>query len=137
MCVLKIYLGVFAIVSILVGEQVSRITTAPPDFVKKVTVRGFAVNETNSNFTMRTQFIPETTIFELYGQNRTIEEFRIAIATSLSLLVGLIQMVAGFLRFGFITDFLSEPMLNGFTTGAACHVFSTQLSHILSIRPSG
>lgn len=39
----------------------------------------------------------------------------------------------GLLQLGFITIFLSEPLVSGYTTGAACHVFTSQLRHITGI----
>ena len=39
----------------------------------------------------------------------------------------------GVLQLGFITIFLSEPLLSGYTTGAAMHVFSRQLQHITGL----
>jgi MFS superfamily sulfate permease-like transporter len=39
----------------------------------------------------------------------------------------------GVLRLGFITIFLSEPLISGYTTGAACHVFTSQLTHITGV----
>ena len=44
---------------------------------------------------------------------------RIAIALTLSLLAGFIQIGFGLLRFGFIVDLVSEPIIVGFTTGSA------------------
>ena len=41
----------------------------------------------------------------------------------------------GFLRLGFITIFLSDPLISGFTTGAACWVFTSQIKHIIAIYP--
>lgn len=41
----------------------------------------------------------------------------------------------GFARLGFITIFLSDPLISGFTTGAACWVFTSQIKHILAIYP--
>ena len=41
------------------------------------------------------------------------------------------QVVAGFLRFGFVSVYLSEAMLHGFTTGAACHVATSQVGYVL------
>lgn len=41
----------------------------------------------------------------------------------------------GLLRLGFITIFLSDPLISGFTTGAACWVFTSQIKHIIAIYP--
>ena len=44
-----------------------------------------------------------------------------------------VQFVMGLLRCGFITYFLSEPLISGYTTGAAIHVFTSQLQHITGL----
>lgn len=36
----------------------------------------------------------------------------------------------GVFKLGFITIFLSDPLISGYTTGAAIHVFTSQLKHI-------
>ena len=45
-------------------------------------------------------------------------------------------MIFGVLQFGFITIFLSDALVSGYTTGAAVHVFSSQLRHIVGLRSS-
>lgn len=39
-----------------------------------------------------------------------------------------------FLRLGFLTVYLTEPFISGFTTGAAMHVFTSQLSFIFGLK---
>ena len=43
------------------------------------------------------------------------------------------QLVMGLTRLGFITTYLSDPLISGFTTGAACHVFTSQIKHVFGI----
>ena len=40
------------------------------------------------------------------------------------------------MQLGFITIFLSEALVSGYTTGAAVHVFSSQLRHIVGLNSS-
>jgi len=44
-----------------------------------------------------------------------------------------LQILFGFLQLGFITTFLSEPLVSGYTTGAAVHVFTSQLRHLVGV----
>ncbi|XP_072033239.1 prestin-like [Amphiura filiformis] len=60
-------------------------------------------------------------------------ELRIQVAISLSLLVGFIQVGMGILRLGIITRYLSEPLVKGFTTGVAIHVFTSQFSKLFGV----
>lgn len=39
----------------------------------------------------------------------------------------------GFFRLGTLSSLLSEPLVNGFTTGAACHVVTSQLKDIFGV----
>ncbi|XP_076823881.1 prestin-like isoform X2 [Clavelina lepadiformis] len=56
---------------------------------------------------------------------------RVAVASSLMLLMGVFQLVFGILRLGFITAYLSEPLIQAFTTGAAIHVVTSQVPSVL------
>lgn len=54
-------------------------------------------------------------------------------ALTLALMVGVIQTVMGLLRVGFLVNFLSHPILVGFTAGAAILIGFSQLKHLLGI----
>ncbi len=56
------------------------------------------------------------------------------IASLLALIVGLFQFTLGVLRMGFITNFLSHPVISGFTNAAAIIIGASQLSRVLGIR---
>jgi len=58
---------------------------------------------------------------------------KLAAAMCLSLLVGLILLVMGILRLGFITNFISEPVLSGFTSAAAVLITVSQLHPMFGI----
>ena len=40
----------------------------------------------------------------------------------------------GLLKLGFVTIYLADPLISGFTTGAACHVFTSQVKYVLGIK---
>ena len=52
-------------------------------------------------------------------------------ALTLALLVGTIQLGMGLLRVGFLVNFLSHPVLTGFTSAAAIVIGFSQLKHVL------
>ncbi len=54
-------------------------------------------------------------------------------ALILSALSGLIMLVMGLLRLGWLTNFISHPVLTGFTTGAAIFIIGTQLAALTGI----
>uniref|UniRef100_A0A8C3PJA8 Solute carrier family 26 member 5 n=1 Tax=Calidris pygmaea TaxID=425635 RepID=A0A8C3PJA8_9CHAR len=61
---------------------------------------------------------------------------RVQVAVTLAFLSGIIQLCLGLLRFGFVAIYLTEPLVRGFTTAAAVHVFTSQLKYLLGIKTS-
>jgi len=58
----------------------------------------------------------------------------IAYAIGLSLIVGVFQLVLGILRLGVVVNFLSHPVIIGFTNAAAIIIASSQLDKIFGVR---
>ncbi|MCA9583577.1 MAG: sodium-independent anion transporter, partial [Myxococcales bacterium] len=58
------------------------------------------------------------------------------IAAVLALAVGGIQIALGFARLGFLVNLLSQPVITGFTSGAAVIVVTSQAPHLLGL-PKG
>jgi SulP family sulfate permease len=59
-----------------------------------------------------------------------IEEY-IGMAIFLALFMGLIQFILGVVRMGFLVNFLSKPVISGFTSAAALIIGLSQLKHLL------
>lgn len=57
----------------------------------------------------------------------------IQMAILLALTIGAIQFLLGLLKMGFIVNFLSKPVISGFTSAAAIIICLNQLRHILGI----
>lgn len=57
----------------------------------------------------------------------------IALATFLALFMGGIQLLLGSLKLGFLVNFLSKPVISGFTSAAAIIIALSQLNHLLGI----
>ena len=60
-------------------------------------------------------------------------ETYIALAIALALFVGLIQFLLGAFRLGFLVNFLSHPVISGFTSAAALIIGLSQLKHLLGV----
>jgi len=60
-------------------------------------------------------------------------EAYVAYAMLLALLVGLFQFSLGLLRLGMLVNFLSHPVVNGFTNAAAIIIASSQLSKFFGV----
>jgi sulfate permease, SulP family len=61
----------------------------------------------------------------------------IELALLLALLVGVLQTTLGLLRFGFVTNLLSHPVLAGFTSAAALIIGASQLKHLAGVELPG
>jgi SulP family sulfate permease len=57
----------------------------------------------------------------------------ISLALFLALLVGVLQVVMGIARLGFLVNFLSHPVISGFTSAAALVIGVGQAKHLLGI----
>ena len=57
----------------------------------------------------------------------------IAAAVFLALFVGVIQVLLGTLKLGFLVNFLSKPVLNGFISAAAIIIGFSQLKHLFRV----
>ncbi|MCK0156285.1 sulfate permease [Cellulophaga sp. F20128] len=61
----------------------------------------------------------------------TKTEDYIAMAIVLAFMVGAIQFTLGVFRMGFLANFLSKPVISGFTSGAAIIIMFSQIKHLL------
>ena len=57
----------------------------------------------------------------------------ISLAIFLALFMGLVQIFLGIIKFGFLVNFLSKPVISGFTSAAAIIIGLSQLNHLLGI----
>ncbi|XP_051546435.1 pendrin-like [Myxocyprinus asiaticus] len=113
-----ISVGPFPVTCLMVGSVV--LTFAPDEhFLRPVNMTG--VNET----------ITEETIMEVDVESR--EAQRIMVACTMTVLVGLFQVAMGLMQVGFLVRYLSDPLVGGFTTAAAFHVFISQIKTVLSV----
>uniref|UniRef100_A0A8B9GN55 Solute carrier family 26 member 5 n=1 Tax=Astyanax mexicanus TaxID=7994 RepID=A0A8B9GN55_ASTMX len=104
-----ISMGTFAVISLMIGGVAVR---EAPDSM-------FPLNGTN---------VTGLVDFEARDARR------VQVAVALTTLVGLIQLFLGVLRFGFVAIYLAEPLVRGFTTAAAIHVFVSQLKYLFGVK---
>ncbi len=57
----------------------------------------------------------------------------VAMAIFLALIVGVIQLLMGIFRMGFLVNFISKPVISAFTSGAALIIMFSQLKYLLGI----
>ncbi|XP_011242172.1 pendrin isoform X2 [Mus musculus] len=107
-----ISVGPFPVVSLMVGSVV--LSMAPDDHFLVPSGNGSALNSTTLD-------------------TGTRDAARVLLASTLTLLVGIIQLVFGGLQIGFIVRYLADPLVGGFTTAAAFQVLVSQLKIVLNV----
>lgn len=60
-------------------------------------------------------------------------EAYIKLAILLALIVGILQLLFGLFRMGFLVNFLSQPVISGYTSSAAIIIGLSQLKHLLGV----
>ena len=60
-------------------------------------------------------------------------EAYIGLAILLALIVGILQLLFGIFRMGFLVNFLSQPVISGYTSSAAIIIGLSQFRHLLGI----
>ncbi|XP_073795898.1 solute carrier family 26 member 6 [Danio rerio] len=105
-----ISIGTFAVISIMIGSVSERLA---PD-------GHFLTNGTNGLVVVDTEA-------------RDLQRLKVAAATTL--LCGIFQVLLGVVRFGFVVTYLSEPLVRGYTTGAAAHAITAQLKYMFGVSP--
>ncbi|XP_070824551.1 solute carrier family 26 member 6-like [Chaetodon trifascialis] len=105
-----ISIGTFAVISVMIGGVTERLA---PD-------SEFIANNTNG-----------TAGVDIDARDAS----RVKIACSIAILAGIFQVVLGVMKFGFVVNYLSEPLVRGYTTGSACHVCVSQLHYLFGVSP--
>ncbi|CAL9702817.1 unnamed protein product [Knipowitschia caucasica] len=105
-----ISVGTYAVMSVMIGGVTERLA---PDsnFLENIT------GEAVINTTLR-------------------DAERIKVAAAVTFLSGIFQVLLGLVQFGFVVTYLSEPLVRGYTTGAAIHVIVSQLKYTFGISPT-
>uniref|UniRef100_A0A672UJ01 Solute carrier family 26 member 4 n=1 Tax=Strigops habroptila TaxID=2489341 RepID=A0A672UJ01_STRHB len=109
-----ISVGPFPVVSLMVGSVV--LSMAPDD--------NFLIDSSNATGTNVTETLIDT-------ESRDAQ--RVLIASTLTFLVGILQVIFGVLQIGFIVRYLADPLVGGFTTAAAFQVLVSQLKIVLNV----
>ncbi|XP_072518465.1 sulfate anion transporter 1 [Salminus brasiliensis] len=124
--------GIFSLMSLMVGQVVDR----------EVYLAGFDLGEESTQSSMDGGW----NVSEDYSKtamNLTIkalnmecgkECYAISIATSLTFLAGIYQVLMAVFRLGFVSIYLSAPMLDGFATGASCTILTVQAKYLLGLK---
>lgn len=66
----------------------------------------------------------------------TTPEEKVPLAIALGFIVGLVYISMFIFRLGFLVNFLSQPVVSGFTSAAAIIIGSTQLAKVPRVSPA-
>ncbi|XP_015982474.1 chloride anion exchanger [Rousettus aegyptiacus] len=103
-----ISVGPFPVLSMMVGTTVVRLTSV---------ASAGAMNSSTSSM----------------SNHSSLEEHKVMVAATVTILSGIIQLIMGILQIGFVVIYLSESLISGFTTAAAVHVLVSQLKFIFQL----
>ncbi|XP_025931272.1 solute carrier family 26 member 6 [Apteryx rowi] len=101
--------GPFAVISVMIGSVTDSLVPSE-DFLE-------SVNSTNVT---------------MVNEARR-DAARVELVATLTILVGVFQVALGFLQFGFVVTYLSDPLVRGYTTAASVHVLISQLKYVFGI----
>ncbi|KAI1728055.1 sulfate permease family domain-containing protein [Ditylenchus destructor] len=84
---------------------------------------------------MTHQIAPNITLHTEDEKHPFLQDLSPLIITSaLTFGVGICQLLMGLCRLSFLTSYISDPLVSGFTTGAAVHVLFSQLDKALGVK---
>ncbi|XP_074546482.1 sulfate anion transporter 1 [Halichoeres trimaculatus] len=124
--------GIFSLMSLMVGQVVD----------KELFLAGFDLDEDSKlsgghvfNATLSTNLTDGNRhSVELMGMQCGKECYAIAIAAALTFLAGIYQVMMAVFRLGFVSVYLSAPMLDGFATGASFTILTVQAKYLLGLK---
>ena len=94
---------------------------------------GEIIDKMASNY--KIPIIPFNNVTNHTVDNTTlINQYKVSVACSLSLLVGVIQLLMGFCGLGFLTSFFSEAFVSSYTSASAIHVLTSQIKDLFGIK---
>jgi len=104
-------IGSYALISLLTSSSINKM------------VRSYELN-LNS-----TGLFNSTASFEA-----EIDQYRMTVATSLALLVGIFQIILGISGLGILTSYFSDTFISSYTCASAIHVIKSQVKDLFGIQ---
>uniref|UniRef100_A0A1A8QWD9 Sulfate transporter n=2 Tax=Nothobranchius TaxID=28779 RepID=A0A1A8QWD9_9TELE len=122
--------GIFSLMSLMIGQVV----------VREVFQAGFDLNEDSPpsgpdvfNETLGTNLTDVFTV-ELMDVRCGRECYAISVAVAVTFLAGVYQIMMAVFQLGFVSVYLSGPMLDGFATGASVTILTVQAKYLLGLK---
>ncbi|XP_008112794.2 sulfate anion transporter 1 [Anolis carolinensis] len=119
--------GIFSLLSLMVGQVVDR----------ELLLAGFDLNDDPHEVTGGRNPL-NVTVHNLTLGTMSMECgkecYAIGVATALTFLAGVYQVLMGIFHLGFVSMYLSEPVLDGFATGASVTILTAQVKYLVGIK---
>ncbi|EHB07011.1 Sulfate anion transporter 1 [Heterocephalus glaber] len=112
--------GIFSLLCLMVGQVVDR----------ELQLAGFDPSRDGNSSTVNSS----VAMLEPGLQDCGRDCYAIRVATALTLMTGIYQVLMGIFRLGFMSTYLSQPLLDGFAMGASVTILTSQLRHLLGVR---
>ncbi|XP_006627221.2 sulfate anion transporter 1 [Lepisosteus oculatus] len=126
--------GIFSLMSLMVGQVVDR----------EMYLAGFDLSEDNKADTLNSGDVWNSSgTSNVSAINLTLgdlsmecgkECYAISIAAALTFLAGVYQVLMAVFQLGFVSVYLSAPMLDGFATGASLTILTVQAKYLLGLK---
>ncbi|XP_061001308.1 sulfate anion transporter 1 [Dama dama] len=117
--------GIFSLLCLMVGQVVDR----------ELLLAGFDPSQDGPGpGANRSSLNDSATVPVLELQDCGRDCYAIRVATALTLVAGVYQVLMGILGLGFVSTFLSQPLLDGFAMGASVTILTSQLRHLLGVQ---
>ncbi|KAF6725859.1 Sulfate transporter [Oryzias melastigma] len=117
--------GIFSLMSLMVGQVVDR----------ELFLSGFDLNDDPTSKVDSFNFTdddPQTV--DLMGMPCNKECYAISVAAVVTFLAGVYQIMMAVFQLGFVSVYLSTPMLDGFATGASFTILTVQAKYLLGLK---
>lgn len=124
-------MGTFAVACLMVGSAVDKgVDIFGPTLLRDCNDTVLSIREVNgTNISL-----PISSGLCKSELKQREEDLKLEVAMAVTMLVGIMQLAMGIAKLGFITIYLSDPLVSGFTTGAACHVFTSQIKYVFGVK---
>ena len=130
--------GTMALISLMIGAVADReapLIMAARGYSEDNSMATMVANTTNSlGYVTETlnKTIGTADPGSIYAQQYVLT--KVEVAMSMSLLIGVFQILMSFMRMGILTTLMPLPFIQGFTTGAAFHIASSQFKFMFGLK---
>ncbi|XP_029025266.1 sulfate anion transporter 1 [Betta splendens] len=122
--------GIFSLMSLMVGQVVDKhMFMAGFDLSEDSKASGDLNGSADANLTAG-----HLHTVELMGVQCGKECYAISTAAALTFIAGVYQVLMAVFRLGFVSVYLSGPMLEGFASGASVTILTVQVKYLLGLR---